>query len=517
MKNKKISLYLFVSLMLFMACNDTSEKPKTIKQENKIYKWKVATSWGSELPILADAVKNMTRDIEKMSNGQIQFEIYGARHATDKNGDIIETRKLWKAVSENDIQMMHATSYYWIEDIPGSVFFAAIPFGMTFEEMNSWFQNSNGLELWRDLYADYNLLPFPCGGSGNQMGGWFKKEIKSIDDFQGLKMRIAGLGGKVIERAGATSISVEQIKIKEYLENGYIDAAEWIGPYHDYIMNLNEVARYYYEPGWQEPNVMFELTVNKKAFEQLPPNLQEIIKTTSSRYNSIIYNSFIDKNIEYKRLLKDKNTEFRNFTNSTLSIFEKYSKEVVQEYIKDDSSNNSSIIYESYLKYQKEKIIIKPQIKTRLKEIIPKLVEEKSDKKNSVIWSMDNPDTLWGIIGLIVTFLTILFTVFLQIRKHKRFSKMLLQANDLLKDYINGQETSKKIVELRVTIGHFLEKQYIRETQYNVLNNKITEIQRIIDTNSTISKEIQKEIDTIISDGIISEKEYQYLLHLLKR
>jgi len=514
MSFKNILVIIIINISL-LACSDTKQTDEdSTNNQHSTFKWKIATTWGKDLPILADAVKSMTKEIELMSKGQIQFEILAAGQVVDKHGKKIDSKKLWEAVSNNEVQMMHSASYYWIEDIPGSVFFCALPFGMTYSEMNGWFNNSNGLELWRDLYDDYNLIPFACGGSGNQMGGWFNKRIDTITDYEGLKMRIPGLGGKVIEKAGATSISIEQIKIKRYLEEGYVDAAEWIGPFHDYVMHLNEVGRYYYEPGWQEPNDIFELTVNKNAYESLPLDLQEIIKTISYKYNTIIYNSFIDKNIEYRKVLENKNTKFLSFSPTILEKLKEYSKKVIKEHIDNDQSNKSSAIYDSYFKYQTDRTIVKVDSSFSPKNNMAVIASNNNTSVEKSFW--DNLDNVWGVIGICIGMLTILITGLFQIQKQRRFKKMLLQANNLLKDYFEGKETSEKISDLRATIGHFLETHSIKEIQYNVLSNKISEIQNIIDSKYTLSDELKNDVEDIIADNIITEKEYHHLIHLMR-
>ncbi len=319
------------------------------------YTWNLGTTWSKDLPILSEDVKKMADEIRVMSNGQLIIKVFNAGEATDSKNNVIQPFSLFDAISNNEVQMVHSASYYWQEKVPAAVFFAAVPFGMNYEQMNDWLTSSDGLELWKELYEGYGLIPFPCGNSGPQMGGWFNKEIKTTVDFRGLRMRIPGLGGKVIEKEGATAINLPQSQILNQANLGHIDAAEWIGPYHDYVMELYKMGRFYYEPGWQEPNVMFELIINKQAFESLPLDLQEIIRSKAQAYNGIISTEFVAKNKEYRWKLKEKNILFRQFPEEVLRKLKMDTKNILAAYVSNDKSGKSEKIYNSYQRYLAEK------------------------------------------------------------------------------------------------------------------------------------------------------------------
>ena len=185
--------------------------------------------------------------------------------------------EVFAAVSRGAVQMGHDASYYHKGKVDAAQFFTSIPFGMNYLELNGWLFYGGGLELWRELYAPFNLLPIPCGNTGVQMGGWFNKEINSVDDLKGLKMRIPGMGGEVMQRAGATQITVPASEIFTALQTGAIDAADWVGPYNDLSLGLHKAARYYYYPGWHETSPMLQCTINLDAWNSLPEDIQDIV------------------------------------------------------------------------------------------------------------------------------------------------------------------------------------------------------------------------------------------------
>ncbi len=235
----------------------------------------MVTTWPPTLPILQDSAKLVAKWVEEMSEGRMKITVYGG-------GELIPSLEVFEAVTQGVAEMGHGASYYWAGKAPAAQFFGSVPFGMNAQQMISWLYSGGGLQLWEELYAPLNLVPMPVGNTGPQMGGWFKREINSPSDLQGLKMRIPGLGGDVIKRAGGSAILSALGEIYTNLERGVIDAAEWIGPYHDYLQGFHKAAEYYYYPGWQEPQTVTELMINKSAFDALPPYLQNIIRTAAA-------------------------------------------------------------------------------------------------------------------------------------------------------------------------------------------------------------------------------------------
>ncbi|MCB0664051.1 MAG: ABC transporter substrate-binding protein, partial [Saprospiraceae bacterium] len=220
---------------------------------------------------------------------------------------------------------------YWAGKAPAAQFFSSFPFGKNAQQMNAWLYSGGGIQLWEELYAPFNLIPMPGGSTGVQMGGWFNKEINTVADLKGLKMRIPGLGGKVLEKAGGTAVLSAGSEIYTNLERGVIDATEWIGPYHDYKMGFNKIAKYCYYPGWHEPGSMLEIIVNKSAMESLPEDLQAIVRTAVYRLNVWIFAEFEAKNAIFFKKLKEEGTEFRPFSKEVMDALKTYSAEVINE------------------------------------------------------------------------------------------------------------------------------------------------------------------------------------------
>lgn len=264
---------------------------------NQRYNWKMVTTWPPGFPILGEGCELLAELIRKMSNGRLNIEVFGGN-------ELVPSLEAFTAVRQGAAEMGSGCPYYWAGTAPAAQFFAGYPYGLNAQQMNAWMISGGGLELWRELYADYGLIPFLGGNTGVQMGGWYNREINSVDDFKGLKMRMPGLGASVLEALGGTPVLLAGGEIYTGLERGVIDATEWIGPYHDYIMGFHEITKYYYYPGWHEPGTAFEFFVNQEAFEQLPTDLQTIVEVATHYINVYTISAFEAKNAEYLEKLK---------------------------------------------------------------------------------------------------------------------------------------------------------------------------------------------------------------------
>lgn len=312
----------------------------------KTYSWRMVTAWQPHFPVLGEGAEMFARLIDEMSEGRLKIRVYGA-------GELVPALEAFDAVSQGIVEIGHAASYYWAGKSPAVQFFTSIPFGMNAQQMNAWLYASDGLKLWEEVYAPFNLIPMPAGNTGVQMGGWFNKEINSIKDIKGLKMRIPGLGGKVISRAGGTAVLSAGGEIYTNLERGVIDAAEWVGPYHDYLMGFHRIAKFYYYPGWQEPGSVLEIFINKKSFESLPKDLQAIIRTAAYRTNLWMLSEFESKNNIYlKKLVNEHKVKLRRFPDDVLKEFKRYSEEVIQDMISKDALSKK--VYESFNRFKKD-------------------------------------------------------------------------------------------------------------------------------------------------------------------
>ena len=297
------------------------------------FEWSCVTSWPPKFPGLGMAPENLATRIEAASGGRLKIKVYGG-------GELVPALEVFDAVSRGTVEMGHGASYYHKGKVDAAQFFTAIPFGMTNMELNGWLYYGGGLELYRELYEPFNLVPLPTGNTGVQMGGWFNREINSIDDLKGLKMRIPGLGGEVLRRAGGTPVTLPGAEIFTALQTGAIDATEWVGPYNDASFGLHKAARYYYYPGWQEPGPGLETIINTTAWESLPPDLQEIVNVTAQAITTDMAAEYTHGNaMSLTQLEADPNVEIRPFPDEVLRLLRSITKEVVAELMSVDPAS----------------------------------------------------------------------------------------------------------------------------------------------------------------------------------
>ncbi len=308
MKRRKIIKALGAATVAstLAACKPKPQNCDEQATNNKTFAWKMVTAWPKNFPALGTGANYLAEKIEQMSAGRIKTTVFGG-------GELVPPLEVFDAVSRGTAQMGHAGSYYWKGKVPEAQFFGAVPFGMNAQEMNAWLYHGGGLELWTELYSKHNLVPFPVGQTGVQMGGWFNKEINTKEDLNGLVMRIPGLGGDVLKRAGGSPKLLPGAELFTALQTGNIDATEWVGPYNDLAFGLYQAAKYYYYPGWHEPTACLEGIVNKQAYDELPADLQEIVKQACMAANQNMLSDFTAKNRsaldtlinEYKVQLKE--------------------------------------------------------------------------------------------------------------------------------------------------------------------------------------------------------------------
>jgi TRAP-type mannitol/chloroaromatic compound transport system substrate-binding protein len=237
---------------------------------DKVITWRLAETWSTNFPIFGDATKRMAKNIKEMSDGRLIIKIDSSNKHKSAFG-------IFDFVKTGRYQMGHSASYYWKGKDINTLFFTTMPLGMTTPEQYAWYYNGGGQELAAKVYDKYGIMSFPGGNTGNQMGGWFKKEIKSVDDLKGLKMRIPGFAGEVLAKLGAKPTNIAPGELYTALERNTIDALEWVGPSLDLRMGFHKIAPFYYT-GWHEPATELQFMINKKAFEKLPADLQAIVK-----------------------------------------------------------------------------------------------------------------------------------------------------------------------------------------------------------------------------------------------
>jgi TRAP-type mannitol/chloroaromatic compound transport system substrate-binding protein len=304
------------------------------------YQWKLVTTWPKNFPGLGSGAENFAKYVNEMSAGRLVVHVYGA-------GEIVPAFEVFDAVSQGVADVGHGAAYYWKGKIPASVFFTAVPFGLTAQEMNGWLHYGGGLELWREAYAPFNIIPFAGGNSGVQMAGWFNREVNSVEDLKGLKMRIPGLAGEVFAEAGGTAVRISGGELYTSLQTGVIDAAEWVGPYNDLALGLYEVAEYYYYPGWHEPGSMLELIVNRDSFDALPPDLQAIVTYAARAVNQDMLDEFTARNnAALPDLVINHGVKLRRLPDDVLLALYQGSERVMSKLLAEDPM--AAKVYQSY-------------------------------------------------------------------------------------------------------------------------------------------------------------------------
>lgn len=324
-----------------VACGGSEEADKqSASAEQKTFEWKMVTAWPKNFPGLGTSAEELAKNISVMSGGRLNIKVYAA-------GELVPALEVFDAVSSGTAEMGHSTAYYWKGKVPAAQFFSSVPYGMTAQEFNAWLEFGGGLELWEEVYAPFNLIPMPAGNTGPQMAGWFNKEINSLQDFQGLKMRMPGMGGEVLKRVGATTVNLPGSEIFTALQTGTLDATEWVGPYNDLAFGLYKAAKYYYYPGWQESGSAVEALFNKDAFNALPADLQQILRIATQQANLSMLSEFTARNdAALVTLVNEHNVTLKKLPDDLLAAL----KVATEETLKEQAANDpmSQKVYDSF-------------------------------------------------------------------------------------------------------------------------------------------------------------------------
>ncbi|MFI2811137.1 MULTISPECIES: TRAP transporter substrate-binding protein [Microbulbifer] len=312
------------------------------------FEWKLVTTWPKNFPGLGSAPERFARTVEAMSDGRLKIKVYGA-------GELVPAMGVFGAVSEGAAQVGHGAAYYWKGKVPAAQFFTAVPFGLNAQEMNGWLHYGGGRELWEELYAPFDLIPMAGGSTGVQMAGWFNKEINSVEDLQGLKMRIPGLGGEVLNRAGGTAVTIPGGELYTALQTGVIDATEWVGPYNDLAFGFHQIAEYYYYPGWHEPGSILEIIVNKTAFQKLPKDLQAIVRVAARDANQDMLDEYTARNNRaLQELVKEHGVQLRRLPDEVLAHLKKVNRQILEETAAEDPQ--FARVYEAFKEFRDDVI-----------------------------------------------------------------------------------------------------------------------------------------------------------------
>lgn len=287
----------------------------------------MVATWPRDFPGLGTGAQRFAERLSVMSDGRMQVNYFAA-------GERVKAFDSFDEVASGNAQMYHAAEYYWKGKHPGFAYFTAVPFGLTYTEINAWVRFGGGQALWDKLGAEFGLKGLMCGNTGVQMGGWFRKEINSADDLKGLKMRMPGLGGDVLAKLGGSPVSLPGGQIYENLISGAIDATEWVGPWNDEIMKFYEAAKYYYYPGMHEPAAMLACGMNKEFWDGLSTADQAMIEAAASMENDVMMSEYNAKNgAALARLVNEQGVKVRSFNDDVYDSFGEAAEEVFADVV----------------------------------------------------------------------------------------------------------------------------------------------------------------------------------------
>jgi TRAP-type mannitol/chloroaromatic compound transport system substrate-binding protein len=334
--------FLYGSLGAVAACQPAVDESLP-RSASETHSWRMVTSWPPNFPGFGASANRLAERIGELSDGRIDIDVFAA-------GELIPAFEVFDAVARGTMQMGHSSPTYWRGSLPAAPIFSSVPFGMLAGEHKAWIDHGGGGELWREIYGARGIVPFAAGNTGAQMGGWFKRELNSIGDLNGLKMRISGLGAEVIQRAGAVAVSLPGAELFTSLQTGVIDATEWNGPFNDRVFGLHEVARYYYYPGWHEPSGVLEALVSADAYAALSPHLKAVIEMACRAEDDYVVAEFAARNQEALRTLVDEDgVELRRFPDEILTTLRQLGVEVMNELAAGDEDLGR--VYASYRSY----------------------------------------------------------------------------------------------------------------------------------------------------------------------
>ena len=305
-------------------------------------RWRLASSFARSLDTIYGAAEVMSNRVGQLTDGRFTIHVNPA-------GEIVPAFEVLDSVQKGTVHMGHSAGYYYIGKNPAFAFDTTVPFGLTARQFNSWVYEGGGQEVLRELFADYGVLNYPGGNTGAQMGGWFNREINSLLDLNGLSMRIPGLGGRVMDRLGVTVQQIPGGEIYPALERGAIDAAEWVGPYDDEKLGFNQVASYYYYPGWWEPSANLSFFVNQEAMQSLPSSYQAALEAAMAEANQYMLTRYDALNPPAFQRILASGIELRPFPRDVMDAAYAASQDLLQEERKDPVFAR---VYDSFLAWR---------------------------------------------------------------------------------------------------------------------------------------------------------------------
>ena len=306
-------------------------------------RWRLATGWPRSLDAMHGSAELMARRIASVTEGRFEIKV-------SAGNELVPALQQFDAVQQGSIDACHTLTSFFIGKVPALAFDAGIAFGLNARQQNAWMYHGGGLELLRDVCRPYGIYPIPCGNVGVQMGGWYRKEIKTVEDLKGLKFRIGGFGGTILSRLGVVPQQIATGEIYSALERGAIDAAEWIGPYDDEKLGFHKVAKFYYYPGWWEGSAQVSLLVNLKQWEALPKAFQDTLEMAATEQNLLMAADYDAKNPAALKRLVAQGTQLRAFPKAVMDACYKATEETVAEF----SAKNADFkrVYEAWAKFR---------------------------------------------------------------------------------------------------------------------------------------------------------------------
>ena len=324
----------------------TSSFPKPALSQNRL-QWRMVTSWPKGLPGLGSGAQRLADSIGVLTEGRLSVQLYAA-------GELVPALGCFDAVADGTAEMGHDASYYHLGKNPATAFFTAVPAGLLAAEHNAWVYWGGGQELWDELYKPFGLKGFMAGNTGVQMGGWFRNEINSMDDMRGLKFRMPGQGGQVLNAIGATQVLLPGGEIFPNLQSGALDGTEWVGPYNDLALGFYQVAKFYYWPGFHEPGSSLQCMVNLAAYEGLPADLQQIIAYACAAENDRMLAEFNSRSgPALETLVRDHGVQLRRFPNDVWNEFGRASGELMTDLVMNGDPITKKVAA-SYLAFRQQ-------------------------------------------------------------------------------------------------------------------------------------------------------------------
>jgi TRAP-type mannitol/chloroaromatic compound transport system substrate-binding protein len=319
-----------------------------IAQSMPEVKWRLTMSWPKSLDTLYGACETFSKYVSEATDRKFQIQIFAG-------GEIVPPLQALDAASNGTVEMCHTAVYYYVGKDPTFALFCAVPFGLNTRQQNAWFYDGDGLKLMNEFTKKYNVVNFVGGNTGAQMGGWFRKEIKEVADFNGLKYRIGGFAGQVLQKLGVVPQQIAGGDIYPALEKGTIDAAEWVGPYDDEKLGFHKVAKFYYYPGWWEGGTAQHFMVNSAKWNELPKSYQAIVTAAAGYANVEETGRYDARNpLALKRLVAA-GAQLRPFSQPIMEASYKAANEV---YATTSAANaDFKKVYENMLAFRNEEYL----------------------------------------------------------------------------------------------------------------------------------------------------------------